>query len=232
MTIIRISASGGGAFNAHLTAPSGVSGHGVVVIHEIHGVNPGLRATLDAIAERGHVALAPDLFWRIAPDDTLQGHTAENGTQLLKQLDWTSAIADLDACVAHLRAMPECSDQVATVGYCMGGRLAFMMAMSGSADCDVSFHGVGLEQLVDGAPGIRHPVQVHLGTADHLVPPRAQEKIVSVLSRHRLAEVYTYAGAKHGFARPESKNFDPVAYDTGMERMFDFLDRLLGKVAG
>lgn len=198
------------------------------MIQEIHGVNDGLRATVDALAQLGFVACAPDLFWRQSPDRELRGHTAERGSELRRQMDWPSAIADLETCVTHLRALPSCSGKVATVGYCMGGRLAFMMALAGSSDCDVSFHGVGLEALVDGAPGLRHPVQVHIGADDHLVPPDARQKIVTTLARHPFAQVHVYEGAKHGFARPESRNFNPSAYELGMERMLGFFRTHLG----
>ncbi len=227
MPIIRISASGAETLPAYLSTPLRESGHGVVVIQEIFGVNEGLRATVDALAQHGYIALAPDLFWRLAPDPALSGHSAEDGSRLRQQLDWPMAIADLESCVAYLRSLPGCDGKVATVGYCMGGRLAFMMALAGSSDCDVSFHGVGLDALVDGAPGLRHPVQVHIGTADHLVPPESRDKITSTLARHRLAEVHVYEGAEHGFARPESRHFDPDASALGMTRMFDFFRKTL-----
>lgn len=227
MPIIRFSASAAETLSAYLSTPPRAHGHGVVVIQEIFGVNAGLRATVDALAQQGFIALAPDLFWRLAPDEKLRGHSAEEGSRLRQQLDWPSAIADLESCVAYLRSLPECDGKVATVGYCMGGRLAFMMALAGSSDCDVSFHGVGLDALVDGAPGLRHPVQVHIGAEDHLVPPESREKIISTLARHPLAEVHVYEGAEHGFARPESKHFHPAASALGMTRMFEFFRKTL-----
>lgn len=200
------------------------------MIQEIFGVNAGLRATVDTMAGRGYVALAPDLFWRVAhtPDLDLEGYDAAEGAGLRPRLDWPSAIADLNASVAFLRSHPACDGRVATVGFCMGGTLAFMMGFAGDSDCDVSFHGVGLESLVDGAPGLRHPVQVHIGEADHLVPPDARAKITSTLARSPLAETFVYEGAGHGFARPESPRFSPAACELGFERMFAFLARHLG----
>lgn len=203
------------------------------MIQEIHGLNAGLRATVETFARQGFVAVAPALYWRNAPDDAANGaHTAEDASRLMREMDWPLAIADLESTVAFLRSRDDCDGKVATVGYCMGGRLAFMMALAGSSDADASFHGVGLEALVDGAPGLRHPVQVHIGAADQLVPPESREKIVTTLARHPRAEVHVYDGARHGFARPESRNFHPEAYELGMQRALAFLQRILGSHAG
>ena len=226
-SIIRIGASGGGSFGAHLSIPATGRGAGVLLLHEIVGVNNGLLETADELADHGYFALVPDLFWRLRGAGAPPEQTAEAGMQMLQSFDWTLAIADLNACVASLRVVEGCTGKVGSVGYCLGGRLAFMMALSSDADCDVSFHGVGIEQLVDGAVGLRHPVQIHMGEADHIVPPDAQKKIRDKLSGHALAEVFSYAGAKHGFARPLSRNFDPAAYQSGMTRMYAFFRKHL-----
>jgi carboxymethylenebutenolidase len=228
MSIITIGASSEKSFNAYLSTPPGGAGHGIVVIQEIFGVDEGLRATTDELGRKGFVALAPDLFWRLEPDPELEGRTEEEGRRLRQQFDWPAAISDLEKCVAYLRKHPQSSGRVGTIGFCMGGTLAFMMSISGSADCDVSIHGVGLERLVDGAVGIEHPLQVHIGEHDRLVPPEAREKIVRGLEKHPLAEVYVYPGAEHGYARPSGRNFDRKASDLTMSRVTDFLSRTLG----
>jgi carboxymethylenebutenolidase len=225
MPVIRIGASDGGTFSAYFARSPREAAPGVVVIQEIFGVNAGLQRTCDELAARGYTALAPDLFWRLEPDESLRGHSAERGSALRQQFDWPLAIEDLNTCVRFLREEP--ATAVATVGYCMGGRLAFMMAIAGESDCDVSVHGVGLEALVDGAPGLRHPVQVHIGGADHLCPPDAQEKIRSTLAGHPLAETFVYPDARHGFARPDSRNYDPVSAELAFERMLLFFSRHL-----
>ena len=66
-SMIKISASDGGEFEAYLSTPSQGSGPGLILLQEIFGVNQYLRDMADQFAEEGYVVLVPDLFWRMEP---------------------------------------------------------------------------------------------------------------------------------------------------------------------
>ena len=58
-------------FGAYVSVPAKANGHAVIVLQEIFGVTPHIRAVADRFAEDGYLAYAPDLFWRFAPNISL-----------------------------------------------------------------------------------------------------------------------------------------------------------------
>jgi carboxymethylenebutenolidase len=137
---------GSGSFSAYLlepkTRPAGV----VVLIQEIFGVNQAMRDIAAWVADMHFIAVCPDLFWRIEPGiDITDKSEAEwkRAFELFNKFDQAKGIDDLKATVAAARKLPGANGRVATMGYCLGGRLAFMMAEQSDADANVSYYGSG-----------------------------------------------------------------------------------------
>ena len=85
-----------------------------------------------------------DLFWRLGPDIEL-GYDEAGMKQAMDcygRFDVDAAIRDAIAAVATLRARPECTGKVGTIGFCLGGKLAYLLAARGDVDCAVSYYGV------------------------------------------------------------------------------------------
>ena len=68
----------GGQFRGYLATPANGSGPGLLLLQEIFGVNPEMRALADRYAEEGYVVLVPDLFWRIQPRAALTALALRN----------------------------------------------------------------------------------------------------------------------------------------------------------
>jgi carboxymethylenebutenolidase len=192
-----------GSFNAYLAEPQGTPRGAIVVIQEIFGVNPGIRAKCDHWASRGYLSLAPDLFWRIRegveldPDVPAQFQEALG---LMQKLNQDKAIADIEACIRAARSrLPE-GGRVGCVGYCLGGRLAFMTATRTDVDASVGYYGVGLEGLLGEQHAIARPLLLHIAGADHFVTPDKQALIHEGLDDHERVTIYDYPGEDHGFA--------------------------------
>ena len=108
--------------------PSG-QGPGVVVIPEIFGVNQVMRDLTDWVASEGFVALCPDLFWRQEPGIQITDQSEEEWArafELFQGFDLEKGVQDLDATIETLRAAEGCSGKVGSVGFCLGGRLAYL----------------------------------------------------------------------------------------------------------
>jgi carboxymethylenebutenolidase len=142
---------GTGSFSAYVTetktTPAGV----VVLIQEIFGVNQAMRDIAAWVADLGFIATCPDLFWRIEPDIDITDKTDaewKRAFELFQAFDQVKGIEDLKTTVAASRAQPGANGKVATMGYCLGGRLAFMMAEQSDADANISYYGVGLDGLL------------------------------------------------------------------------------------
>jgi len=205
MASIKITATDkSGAFDAYLVEPKGKPAGAVVLIQEIFGVNQSLRDTAAYVADLGFLVLAPDLFWRQEPGvDITDKSEAEwqKAFALMNGFNQDKGVEDLKATLAVARTLPGGNGKAGTMGYCLGGRLAFMMATRSDADINVSYYGVGIDGLLGELPAVRAPLLVHIAAEDKYVPPEAQAKIVTATAGNPLVSTHVYAGADHAFAR-------------------------------
>ncbi|WP_431283477.1 dienelactone hydrolase family protein [Humitalea sp. 24SJ18S-53] len=222
---------GSGSFGAYLAEPKTPRGGTVVLIQEIFGVNQAMRALCDWVADMGYFAVAPDLFWRIEPgldlNDTVEPELAR-AFQLFGQFDQAKGIEDLTATLAVARKLPGANGRVGTMGFCLGGRLAFRMATGSDADCNISYYGVGLEGLLADVPKISAPLLLHIAEADKFVPPAAQAAILAGVAGNPLIAAHVYPGADHAFARIGSPAWNALAATIANGRTAEMLERCLG----
>ncbi len=191
------------AFGAYLVEPAGAARGAVIVIQEIFGVNPGIRAKCDHWASLGYLALAPDLFWRLEPGVVLDPDVpAEFQTALgfMQRFDQDQGVADIEATIHEARRRLPPGARVGAVGYCLGGRLAFMTAARTDISASVGYYGVGLEGLMGEKHAIAHPLMLHIAGADHFVTPDKQALIHAGLDDHHKVTLHDYPGEDHGFA--------------------------------
>lgn len=218
-----------GEFMAYVAEPEGGKGPGVLVIQEIFGVNQVMRDICDEFAARGYIAVCPDLFWRLEPGIQITDQTQEEwdkAFELMQKFDQDKGVEDLKATLAHIRQMDGCTGKVGTVGYCLGGKLVYMMACRSDADANVSYYGVGIEGLLDEAKNIRHPTMLHIAEEDGFVPKEAQKQIRHEMIEHRsqYVEVHSYPGCDHAFAREGGANYNAEAAKAANSRTYDFFD--------
>ncbi len=214
------------------STPSGGAPGAVVMIQEIFGVNHAMRALSDWVAEMGFLAVSPDLFWRQQPGvdldpDKGQGEW-DKAFALMNGMDQDKAVEDLQAAVTAARGMEGANGKVATMGFCLGGRLAYMMATRSDADCNVSYYGVGLDGLLGEAGNIKAPLMLHIAGRDKFVPPEAQKKILEGLRGHPQVEAHVYRWADHAFSRRGGHSYDARAATIADGRSAELLTRVLG----
>jgi len=137
--MIKIEASdGSGKFSAYLAKPASGKGPGLVIAQEIFGVNVSMRQIADDYAEEGYIVLVPDLFWRQKPGVQL-GYTPEDwqkAFEFYKGFDEDSGVEDIQDTITTLREIKGCSGDVGVLGFCLGGKLAYLSACR--ADVDVA----------------------------------------------------------------------------------------------
>lgn len=190
------------SFQAYVAEPEGTPKAAVIVIQEIFGVNPGIRAKCDEFAAQGYLAIAPDLFWRLRPgielDPDIDAEMQE-AFGLFGEFDQDKGIADIEATIRFAR---ETSGglKIGCTGYCLGGRLAFMTAARTDIDASVGYYGVGIDGLLGEKNAISRPVLLHVPTADHFVDAEAQKRMHQGLDDHPKVTIYDYEGLDHGFA--------------------------------
>jgi carboxymethylenebutenolidase len=194
--------AGEGAIPAYRAAPQGSPRAAIVVIPEIFGVNAGIKAKCDDWAALGYLAIAPDIFWRFAPGSELDPDVEAEFKQAIDNMMKFSAddgVRDIEACIKFIRAS-ERVEKVGVVGFCLGGRLAYMAATRTDADASVGYYGVMIDQMLSEAHAIARPLLLHVPTADHFVGPDAQRTMHETLDPHPRVTLYDYPGLDHGFA--------------------------------
>lgn len=196
-----VAVPGGAFFDAYLAKPPAGKGPGLVLFQEIFGVNEHIRAVADQYALDGFVVLAPDIFWRSQRRVELgyEGADRQRGIQLAGQLKGAELGLDMVAAVTALRSRPEVNGgKVGAIGYCMGGRLAFLSAATAGVDAAVAYYGGGIHDQLDKATGIQCPVLFHYAEHDDHISMAAVDKVRTAM-QGKPAEVHVYPGAMHGF---------------------------------
>lgn len=193
---------GTGRFDCYVARPEGAPRAAIIVIQEIFGVNAGIRRKCDRLAADGYLALAPDLFWRIEPGVELDPDVPEQFQRalgLMGQFNQDHGVEDIEAAIRYARNSEGCA-KVGVVGYCLGGRLAFMTAARTDADASVGYYAVGIDNLLREKHGIARPLMLHIGGADHFVTPEIQRTMHDGLDDHPKVTLCDYPGLDHGFA--------------------------------
>jgi carboxymethylenebutenolidase len=232
MPHVTIDATDGGRFSAYLSLPKNVTGKvpGIVMMQQIFGANAEMRGFTDDYAAQGYVAICPDLFWRLEPGveiDPLAPDGFQKAVNYAPRFNADLGVEDLKATVAFLRAHPACNGKIGTVGYCLGGLLAYLMAARSDADCNVGYFGVRIEKYLGEAGNVTRPLMLHIPEADRHVSPEAQAQTKTALAGR--AELCSYAGADHAFNRVGAKSYNKDVTALADDRTANFLRRHLGR---
>lgn len=217
---VTINAHDGGSFSAYV---AGSKGPGILVIQEIFGINEVMRDICDDLAAQGYTALCPDLFWRQEPGVDITDKTKEEwdkAFKLFSGFDVDKGVEDLKSSLAALRQMT--GGKVGTVGYCLGGKLAFLMAARSDVDAAVSYYGVGLADLTGEVPNIKKPLLMHVATEDKFVPKDQQARVKEAVAKNPNVTLHEYEGKDHAFARVGGEHYDRDAAFTANTRTAQF----------
>ena len=194
---------GDARFDAYIAEPAGSPNAAIIVIQEIFGVNAGIRRKCDRWAELGYLAIAPDLFWRLERGVELDPDLPEEFKQaldLMGRFNQDQGIRDIEATIREARNRLGENGKVGCVGFCLGGRLAFMTSSRTDIDASVGYYAVGLDNLMRESHAIARPLMLHIAGADHFVGPEIQRAMHEALDDHPRVVLHDYPGEDHGFA--------------------------------
>jgi len=224
-------ADGGGTFRGYLAVPASGSGPGLVIAQEIFGINKTMREVAESYAEEGYVALVPDLFWRQTPDVDL-GYSPkewERAFELYKGFDEAKGMLDVQTAITALRGRPEVAGHgVGVLGFCLGGKLAYLAACRTDSDVSVSYYGVGIDAALAEAEQIKNPLVLHIAALDKFSSPEAREAILQSLRGNEHIKMHVYPGVDHAFARVGGEHFHRPSALMAHERSIAALKAAIG----
>jgi carboxymethylenebutenolidase len=193
---------GDGMIPAYVAEAAGAPTAAIIVIQEIFGVNRGIRKKADDWAAKGYLAVAPDVFWRQKPGIELDSDIPEQFQEAIGYMmkhDFEMGVRDVEAAIHWIRREKGIA-KVGLVGFCMGGRVAYMAAARTDIDATVGYYGVMIDQMLGEKHAIAKPLMLHVPTADGFVPAEAQKAMHDGLDDHPKVTLHDYEGLDHGFA--------------------------------
>lgn len=228
---ITIKSLDSGNFSAYLAIPTSSKKAGLILIQEIFGINETMRKIADSYAEAGYLTIVPDLFWRLEPNIELSDQNEnhwQKAFELYNKFDENKGIEDLIASLNTLKQhLENNTGKIGSIGYCLGGKLAYLMATRSEADCNVSYYGVGIENNLKESQNIKKPLLMHLAGNDEYVSNQAQTEISNHLKNDPLITIHSYPNVSHGFARIGGISYNPQAAEQANQRTQAFLQKHL-----
>ena len=227
---VTIPSHDGQAFGGYVAKASAANAPALLVIQEIFGVNAGMRQMCDEWAARGFHAICPDIFWRQTPGIELTDKTPEEWDQaigFMNNYDTDNGIKDLQSTLNAARALAGSNGKVGSIGFCLGGKLAYMLASRSDANCNVSYYGVGLTALLGDIPNIKNPLLMHFAELDKYMNGDALKNVQAAIAKNSMIESHVYPKAEHAFARINGEHFDAGAAKVAHERSLAFFKKNL-----
>jgi carboxymethylenebutenolidase len=220
-----------GAMDVYEAAPGGGDpGAAVIVIQEAFGVNDHIQDVTRRVAAAGYLGVAPALFHR-AGGGTAPYDDFSQVMPLFEGISDDGILADVDATVAHLEGLGFPRSRIGIVGFCFGGRVAFLTAARRELGAAVTFYGggivsaspLGLPALVEEAGDLRTPWLGLFGDLDTGIPVEDVEQLrVAAAGAAVDTEVVRYADAEHGFHCDARPAYHEASATDGWQRALDW----------
>lgn len=213
-TTIKLTASDGHAFDAYRADPKGKPKAALVVCQEIFGVNSHIRRVVDEFASDGYVAIAPALFDRVERGVEIGYEPADiaRGRDIRGKCTNENALLDIEAAAKAVRA----TGKLGVVGYCWGGRLAWLSACRLTFDASVCYYGGGIAETKDEKA--RCPVMMHFGETDSSIP---MAEVEAVRKAQPKVTFHIYP-AGHGFNCEQRGSYHAESARIARERTLAF----------
>ena len=206
---IELEAGDGTRMRAWLARPEGrAKAPGLLVFQEIFGVNEHIQEVCEKFAAEGFVALAPEVYHRTAPERTFAYGDIAGAREHMAQMTLEGLEADARAAADWFQQDRQTAGTaMGAIGYCMGGRLAFLANTMLPLACAASYYGGQIPAHLDRVPKLHGP---HLFCWGGLDPAITWEQRPLVIEALRAAKKpfldFVISDAHHGFncdLRPE-----------------------------
>jgi carboxymethylenebutenolidase len=215
-------------FDAYLARANGTASS-IVIFTEMFGMSRHNREMADSYAARGFNALVPNLFWRSAFPGELGFDEPDRSAAWarLRQFDVDAAGRDIVTAVTWLRAQPFSNGKVLALGFCAGGRMAFVAAARANVDAAVSFYGMGIAQHAAEFGTITCPVHLHYGLKDPHIPQPEIDAVTHAAAGRACIDIFLYPEAGHSFFNPIRPAYHAASAKVAGGRLDDLIDRVL-----
>ena len=224
---IDVPVADGTTMRAYFARPEPSMAPGLILFQEIFGVNDHIRDLAQRLAHEGFAVLAPELFHRTAPGfDTPYGDytpgRAEAAKMTLEGMD-----ADFRASYNALKAQG--APTVGCVGFCMGGRMAFLAHGALPLACAASFYGGRMVENLERIPAFTGPHLFIWGGRDTIIPREHREQVLAAMRSAAKPHIEVdFAEADHGFFCDQRPTYHAPSAAVAWPLLLAFLRENLG----
>jgi carboxymethylenebutenolidase len=228
-------ATADGPMRTFRARPDGRPRGGIVVVQEAFGLNAHIEDVTRRFADAGFLAVAPELFHRSDEPGPFAYDDFAAVLSAMGALSDELMLADVDAALAHLAEHDLPAVRAGIVGFCMGGRVSFLVAARRGLGAAVGFYGGGIVNarfpqfpaLVGEAPTLRTPWLGLFGDRDGSIPVDDVEALRAALVDAPVdTDVVRYPDAEHGFFCDLRPSYAPDAAADAWPRTLTWFERL------
>ncbi len=225
---IKIRSRNGGEFDCYLAKPvASTKVPAIVIASSVHGVDADHRSIVDAFAEAGYIAAAPDLFWRTVPGPLPREdkRSAERAQPRLPVI--ATGETDMADTLLAVRQVKQHNGKAVAMGLCFGGPYAVLGPKRLGYDAGIGCHSTQMKDFINEFDGLTKPVCLIWGDQDHAAPPDVQAAYVAKADRIAALSVHIFPGILHGYMmRNNAKAWSAPTYDFSMEKALELLKSL------
>ena len=209
----------------HVWVPASGHGPGILLIQEIFGVGPYIRAVAARLAEAGYVVAAPELYWRFAPgwESTHDEAGLQAAMEKVGQLDPAAAANDCTKALFEVEALDEVDGTPGVMGFCLGGTISWSVAAAAEPSVCVSYYGSGVPNMLGLVDDVTCPTLFHFGANDAYIPIEGVEAVAAAIDGHDRFTL-NIEPAGHAFDNHEAPMFyDEAAASSAWSTTMSFL---------
>jgi carboxymethylenebutenolidase len=213
-----------GDIRANLVTPKGEERvPGVIVIHEIWGLNSHIEDVARRLGIEGFLALAPDALTSVGgtPEDPMKAFT------LVRQLDNETTVKNYVAAVKFLQSHPKSNGNVGVTGFCWGGGIANQVAVN-SPDLKAAVPFYGNQPKAEDVHKIKASLLLHYAENDERIDkgiPAYEEALKKASVDYR---IYMYEGTQHAFHNDTNpERYNKEAAQLAWKRTIEFFKEKL-----
>ena len=216
---VTLAVDDGSSMRAYVARPEGAPRAGLIVFQEIFGINSHIRDVTERFAREGYLAIAPELFHRTGPGFESGYTDMMPGVGHMQKLTDAGLAADIRAAFDWLQGASS-GKKIATgaIGFCMGGRVATMAAMTVPLACGISYYGGGIAPspfgpgILDRLKEVQAPVLFYWGGLDGMIKPESVKMVTDAMrAANKPFSSIEFSDADHGFFCNERASYNANA---------------------
>jgi carboxymethylenebutenolidase len=199
---IELEVPDGTLMRAWLARPEGrAKAPGLIVFQEVFGVNGHIQEVCEKFAAEGFVALAPEVYHRTAPGRTFAYDDLAHAREHKDAMTLQGLEADAKAAAGWFGQDKQAGGAaLGAIGYCMGGRLAFLANTMLPLACAASYYGGDMHRFLDRAPQVHSPHLFCWGGLDPAVTWEQRPLVIEAMKAAKKPFLdLVISDARHGF---------------------------------